>query len=221
MDVSDWQTFETTTTSTGIEESKGNLHRRIASDVSTSPLREKQARAARSKFTNDGVDEHDVSPSVAFEVFAGKQFFTPSGDTTSTDLSDSVAKKKQAHSVERERVRRLESPLERYYRLKREVDELAEDVAVMTQPPTDSEGQDQEAAKAPWSDMASGLLVMQQQLNALSQTSAMKAAGLSLPNNDSAQSVLSRRLLSEVSNMKQTATTTTAEGEGGEGGGGG
>ena len=93
IQTEDWAVFEATTS--GIEESKGNHQHRISStDSSTSnaaPLRVKQAKAARSKYTNDGIDEKNVTPLIAFEMFAGKSF-TTKRDMASTDLSDSVSK---------------------------------------------------------------------------------------------------------------------------------
>ena len=196
MDIAtdDWKVFEATTT--GVGESKGNIHRRVSSDA----LRVKQAKAAGLKFVEDGIDESAVAPVVAFEIFAGKQF-TTTGDQTSTNLSDSVAK--QQASTERSRVRRLESPLERYHRLKTEVDELAHDVSTMT---TEETATTTTAAAAPWNEMASGLQAMQQQLSQIAETSVMKSAGLSLPNQASIHSVLSSRLVSEVEHLQQSST---------------
>jgi hypothetical protein len=246
MDIQtdDWLVFEATTK--GVSETKGNIHHRISSDASiastNAPLREKQARAARSKFKNDGIEEKQILPTIAFEVFAGKSF-TSHGDTSSTDLSDSVAKFKRKVIPSRGK-KNHESPLERYHRLKAEVEELAQDVQTMEE---EEEKQLKESASgsgsgsvqggnsdgvesresgnvvrmAPWSEMATGLLDMKSQLNAIAETSIMKQAGLSLPSNYKVQSVLTSKLLSEVEQMKaennqrspsttSTSTTNTA-----------
>ena len=203
MDPS-WEVFEATTTT----KDTSQQHRRnsSSSDPSTShlPLHVKQALAANKKYVDDGIDEHSVTPMVAFEVFAGKQFTTVGG-TVSTDLSDSVSKNKNiAIENEKRRIRNsIESPLERYHRLKFEVDALAEDVRAMNDT---SENKDSAATMptAPWPEMSQGLFAMQSQLSTIADTKSMKAIGLSVPNATSIHSVLSSRLLSEVERMRKS-----------------
>ena len=203
MDPS-WEVFEATTTT----KDTSQQHRRnsSSSDPSTShlPLHVKQALAANKKYVDDGIDEHSVTPMVAFEVFAGKQFTTVGG-TVSTDLSDSVSKNKNiAIENEKRRIRNsIESPLERYHRLKFEVDALAEDVRAMNDT---SENKDSAATmpNAPWQEMSQGLFAMQSQLSTIADTKSMKAIGLSVPNATSIHSVLSSRLLSEVERMRKS-----------------
>ena len=222
----DYEVFEATTP--GIVESKGSSHHprhhpRMSSDASmtsNAPLHVKQARAARAKYADDSVDSQQIPPMVAFEVFAGKHFTTV-GDTTSTDLSDSVHKS-DAHTMAKEAARRrvrnsVESPIERYHRLKYEVDALAEDVRAMneTDGATTNEGVGSSGSNisdtstvitAPWKEMARGLSAMQQQLSDIADTRSMKSAGLSMPSEASMHKVLSSRLLSEVERMASGGT---------------
>ena len=240
IQTEDWAVFEATTS--GIEESKGNHQHRISStDSSTSnaaPLRVKQAKAARSKYTNDGIDEKNVTPLIAFEMFAGKSF-TTKRDMASTDLSDSVSKGSSSsssvesatittttsndtssviHNPKGRNISLSESPLERYYRLKAEVDELASDVDAMNQAEEAEEAADAAAGgaggagdagsagatvpAAPWREMARGLASMRNELENISETPCMRHAGLSMPRLASKHEVLSSRLLSEVEHVR-------------------
>ena len=253
IQTEDWAVFEATTA--GIEESKGNHHHRISSTDSTAstaaaaPLHVKQAKAARSKYINDEINEKNViTPMIAFEMFAGKSF-TTKRDTASTDLSDSVSKGSSSSSSSRSssvegatitttnddgtsnvihnppKGRRnisssssSESPLERYYRLKAEVDELASDVDAMNQAEEAADAAAAAAAgagaggsagsadatvpAAPWQEMARGLASMRNELENISETPSMRRAGLSMPRLSSKHEVLSSRLLSEVKHVR-------------------
>ena len=167
----------------------------------------------------DGLDEADMDPVLAFEVFAGRQY------VSGKDLSDSIAK---ANARPARGMRPLEAPLDRYRRLKAEVAELAADVAAMSDMenrrssptpenvPAGSASSESTVPSAPWHGIRSGLQSLEEQLAQIAKTKAMREAGLSLADERSAQAVLSRHLLDSVQKMGGSAAADSESGVAGK-----
>ena len=215
----DWAVFEVTTEASPDVGSRGRSSS-ASKEGAREPLHVKQAKAAAARHLGDGVDTvSQVPAAVAFEVFAGRQFLSTPRD----NLSDAVAvdgavggRTNELARFQRDHRRReaglhVESPLERYHRLKAEVAELAADVRVMSSESerriraggADQGGQDSGKANsstnssssstttnnnsdsvipaAPWRQMSSGLDLLGKQLSDIAQTPAMQEAGLKLP----------------------------------------
>lgn len=211
-DPEDWAVFEATTE----VPSSSSLAVRQGKAAGT-PLRLKQAKAAQAKNTGDSISEKDVSPAAAFEVFAGRQYWSTPRD----DLSDSVAvdRAREWAAAERRRLRNVETPLERYHRLKAEVSELAADVKVMCSDSTaagnDSEAKDTANARtndatfpsAPWGEMSAGLELLGQQLSEIARVPGLNSS-VNLPGDlgrISEQSLLSQQLLANVAKLQAQA----------------
>lgn len=89
-----------------------------------------EAVPATERKKNEDVIEEEFKPSLAFEKFAGKVY-----DTTASDFSDSsirkISSRRGDYNTLRQNKQKMETPMERYNRLKSEMQEFQEELAAI------------------------------------------------------------------------------------------